>query len=71
MGGVRTRNWFWSSRVGDAHELLAKNWVFVVIPVTKDNGELRVILMHLLWVMQDERCTQAVNVLALGESTLV
>ena len=61
----RTRDRLGSTRVGDVDELLEKDCVLVVVPVTKDDGELLVVLVFLLWWVDDHRRTKTIHILPL------
>ena len=54
--------------VCDADELLEEDLVLVVVPVTEDDGELLIVLVLLLWRMDDYRSTKTVDVLTLGST---
>ena len=51
--------------VRDADELFEEGLVLVVVPVAEDDGELGVVAVFLLWWVDDDGGTEAVDVLAL------
>ena len=54
-----------TARVRDADELLEQDLVLVVVPVSEDDGELFVVLVLLLWRVDDYRGAETVDVLTL------
>ena len=54
-----------SSRIPFAHELAIEERVLVVIPVAQNDGVFIIILVHLGSIVDNERGTKTVNVLAL------
>jgi hypothetical protein len=63
--GIRTGNGFCAAGVFDRNELVEENRVLVMVPVTENDGEFVVILMHLFRRVDYNGCAQAVDVLAL------
>ena len=60
-----TGNRFGPTRICHAEKVLEQHRMFVVVPVTHDNGEFGVIGGDLLRRVDDERSAKAVNVLTL------
>ena len=56
-----------SSRVVNVQELLDKDRVLLMVPVSENDGVLLVVLVHFNWVVDDERRTETVNVLTLQQ----
>ena len=63
--GTRTGDGLGAAGVGDADELVEEGGVLVVVPVAEDDGVLRVVRVGFFFGVDDERCAQTVDVLAL------
>jgi hypothetical protein len=59
-----------SAWIRNAEEMLQKDMMFCVVPVTHHNGELGVVVcsVSFIWRVQEERCTKPIHIYSLHEN---